>query len=88
MTNRWLTVGLLGGLLVAAALSLGAVAFAQGGSPEIHQVISSYEGSSTCGMCHPDQARDVAASLHYQQRAVSTNVEGEQGVVHGMMEDY
>ena len=33
-----------------------------------HAKIEKYEGTKTCLACHPNAAKEVAQSLHYQQR--------------------
>lgn len=55
------------------------------------EYISRYEGSATCTApaCHENTAKEVAESLHYQQRAVPQFLEGwEAGKLAGMMESY
>lgn len=42
-----------------------AVQDAQAGPP--HNMITSFEGTKTCGMCHAKAVKDVAESLHYHQ---------------------
>ena len=76
------------GLLLAFSLS-GGPAFAAGASHAEH--VKKYEGPATCTVasCHEGAAKEVAESLHYQQRAVPQYLEGwEAGKLAGMMESY
>ena len=53
--------------------------------------ITLYEGTASCtaASCHEGAAKEVAESLHYQQRAVPQYLEGwEAGKLAGMMESY
>ncbi len=53
--------------------------------------VTKYEGPATCtaASCHEGAAKEVAESLHYQQRAVPQLLEGwEAGKLAGMMESY
>ena len=78
------------GLGLALAFSLsGGPALAAEASPA--EYVKKYEGPSTCtaASCHEGAAREVAESLHYQQRAVPQFLEGwEAGKLAGMMESY
>lgn len=78
------------GLGLALAFSLsGGPALAAEASHAEH--VRKYEGPSTCtaASCHEGAAREVAESLHYQQRAVPQFLEGwEAGKLAGMMESY
>jgi hypothetical protein len=76
------------GLLLAFSLSSGP-AFAAGASHADY--LKKYEGPATCtaASCHEGAAKEVAESLHYQQRAVPQFLEGwEAGKLAGMMESY
>lgn len=51
--------------------------------------ISSYEGTKTCAGCHPDSAKEVAESLHYQQEAEPKFLKDwPKGETAGMMRSY
>jgi hypothetical protein len=51
--------------------------------------ISAYEGTKTCLACHRQAAKDVAASLHYQQQgAVPYVKDWPAGKNAGMMVSY
>lgn len=55
------------------------------------EYVTRYEGPRTCtaAACHENAAKEVAESLHYQQRAVPRFLEGwEAGKLAGMMESY
>ena len=76
------------GLLLALA-TLAVQAYAAGSSHADY--IKKYEGTATCtaAPCHEGTAKEVAESLHYQQRAVPQFLEGwEAGRFAGMMESY
>ena len=75
------------GLLVLSA-TLSAQAYAAGASHADY--VKKYEGTTTCtATCHEGAAKEVAESLHYQQRAVPQFLEGwEAGKLAGMMESY
>jgi hypothetical protein len=65
----------------------GTVAWAD--PPEMHQNISEYTGPGTCAGCHPDAAKEVAESVHYQQQAIPKYREGwPEGVTGGMYVTY
>ena len=70
MRKTILVVLLIIGLLMAG----GTVAWAD--PPVAHQAITEYTGPETCGMCHPDTAKEVAESVHYQQQAIPQLREG------------
>ncbi len=76
------------GLFLAFSLS-GGPALAAGSSHTDY--VKKYEGTATCttATCHEGAAKEVAESLHYQQRAVPQFLEGwEAGKLAGMMESY
>jgi hypothetical protein len=53
--------------------------------------VKKYEGTATCtnASCHVGTAKEVAESLHYQQRGIPQFLEGwESGKLAGMMESY
>ncbi|MBF8258928.1 MAG: hypothetical protein HW377_1302 [Actinobacteria bacterium] len=84
MRNVSMAVGIL---LAFAALTVPAHA---AGSSHA-KYITLYEGPATCTAtaCHENTAKEVAESLHYQQRAVPQFLEGwEAGKPAGMMESY
>lgn len=77
----------MGLLLASTTLAIQANA---AGSSHV-QYVSKYEGTASCtaATCHERAAKEVAESLHYQQRAVPQFLEGwEAGKVAGMMESY
>lgn len=77
----------LGLLLVSTTLS--AQAYAAGSSHA--EYVKKYEGTASCtaASCHEGTAKEVAESLHYQQRAVPRFLEGwEAGKLAGMTESY
>ncbi len=74
-------------LLAFAALTVPAHA---AGSSHA-KYVTRYEGTAACTApaCHGTAAKEVAESLHYQQRAVPQFLEGwEAGKLAGMMESY
>lgn len=76
------------GLLLASAV-MAAQADAAGSSHAMY--VTRYEGPRSCtaSSCHDGVAKDVAESLHYQQRAVPQFLEGwEAGKLAGMTETY
>lgn len=76
------------GLFLTFSLS-GGPALAAGASHA--EYVKKYEGPATCttASCHEGAAKEVAESLHYQQRAVPQFLEGwEAGKLAGMMESY
>ena len=76
------------GLLVFSAM-LSVQAYAAGSSHA--EFVKKYDGTATCtaATCHDGAAKEVAESLHYQQRAVPQFLEGwEAGKLAGMMESY
>lgn len=76
------------GVMLAFSLSSG-LAHAAGFSHA--ENLKKFEGPRTCtaAACHPDAAKEVAESLHYQQQAVPQFVEGwEAGNPAGMMVSY
>lgn len=78
------------GLGIALALSLAAYPAHAAGSSHAGYV-SKYEGPRSCtaASCHEGAAKEVAQSLHYQQRAVPQSLEGwEAGKLAGMTETY
>lgn len=79
----------IGAGLLLALIALAAGADAAG--PSHAGYVARFEGTRSCtsASCHEGAARDVAASLHYQQRAVPQFVEGwEAGKLGGMTETY
>lgn len=59
--------------------------------PSHEEYVDAYVGTASCtkASCHEGAAREVAQSLHYQQRAVPLFLEGwEAGKSAGMMESY
>jgi hypothetical protein len=76
------------GLLVFSA-TLSVQAYAAGSSHA--EYVKKYEGTASCttATCHEGSAKEVAESLHYQQRAVPQFLDGwEAGKLAGMMESY
>ena len=76
------------GLLLLSTM-LSDHAYAAGSSHA--EYVKKYEGTATCtaATCHEGTAKEVAESLHYQQRAVPQSLEGwEAGKLAGMMESY
>jgi hypothetical protein len=76
------------GIALAFSLS-GGPAHSAGSSHA--EYVKKYEGPATCtsASCHDGAAKEVAESLHYQQRAVPQFLEGwEAGKPAGMMESY
>ncbi|HSB45848.1 MAG TPA: hypothetical protein VLD60_12610 [Nitrospira sp.] len=76
------------GLVVFSAM-LSVQAYAAGSSHTDY--VKKYEGTASCttALCHEGAAKEVAESLHYQQRAVPQFLEGwEAGKLAGMMESY
>ena len=76
------------GLLFLSA-TLSVHAYAAGSSHA--EYVKMYEGTASCtaASCHEGAAKEVAESLHYQQRAVPQFLEGwEAGKLAGMMESY
>ena len=64
---------------------------AHSAGPSHAERVQRYEGSATCtaASCHEGTAKEVAESLHYQQRAVPQFLEGwEAGKLAGMTESY
>jgi hypothetical protein len=76
------------GLLLATA-TLAVQADAAGTSHATYVTRYDGPGSCTSSSCHEGSAKEVAESLHYQQRAVPQFLEGwEAGKIAGMMETY
>jgi hypothetical protein len=77
-------------VLVAALAATAAGAEASGGrGAEKHATISAYEGTRTCAACHPQQVKDVATSLHYQQQGAAPFLaNAQQAKSAGMMVSY
>jgi hypothetical protein len=74
-------------LIISLLMVGGTVAWAD--PPEIHQAISAYTGPETCAACHPDAAKEVAESVHYQHQAIPEYREGwPEGVTGGMYVTY
>jgi hypothetical protein len=76
------------GLLVFSAM-LSVHAYAAGSSHA--EFVKKYDGTASCtsASCHEGAAKEVAESLHYQQRAVPQFLEGwEAGKLAGMTESY
>jgi hypothetical protein len=76
------------GLLVFSAM-LSVQAYAAGSTHADY--VKMYEGTASCtsAACHEGAAKEVAESLHYQQRAVPQFLENwEAGKSAGMMESY
>ncbi|MBI5577456.1 MAG: hypothetical protein HY896_13980 [Deltaproteobacteria bacterium] len=76
------------GIMLAMSLSGGT---ADAAGPSHAGYVKTFEGPRTCtaASCHPDAAKEVAESLHYQQRAVPQFLEGwESGKLAGMTETY
>ena len=76
------------GLLLLSVM-LSAHAYAAG--PSHAGYVGKYEGTASCtaASCHEGVAKEVAESLHYQQRAVPQFLESwEAGKLAGMMESY
>jgi hypothetical protein len=75
--------------LLLASTTLAVQASAAGSSHA--EYVKKYEGTSSCtaASCHDGVAKEVAESLHYQQRAVPQFLENwEGGKFAGMMESY
>jgi hypothetical protein len=75
--------------LLLASTTLAVQAYAAGSSHADY--VKKYEGTASCtaASCHEGAAKEVAESLHYQQRAVPQFLEGwEAGKLAGMMESY
>jgi len=75
--------------LLLASTTLAVQATAAGSTHADY--VKKYEGTATCtaATCHEGAAKEVAESLHYQQRAVPQFLEGwEAGKPAGMMESY
>ncbi len=75
--------------LLLASTTLVVQASAAGSSHTDY--VKKYEGTASCTApsCHEGSAKEVAESLHYQQRAVPQFLEGgEAGKPAGMMESY
>lgn len=70
MRRSGFTIVMAIGLLLAG----GTAAWAQ--APDAHQGISDYTGPETCAMCHPNAAKEVAESVHYQHQAIPKYREG------------
>jgi hypothetical protein len=78
---------LLALLIIALTIMGGTVVSAD--PPEAHQAITDFTGPETCAMCHPDAAREVAESVHYQQQAIPKFREGwPEGEPGGMYTTY
>ncbi len=78
------------GLGIALAFSLSAGPVHAAGASHAGYV-SRYDGPGSCtaASCHEGAAKEVAESLHYQQRAVPQFLEGwETGKIAGMTETY
>jgi hypothetical protein len=79
---------IVSGIALALSMSGGTVNAAGSSHAEY---VKKFEGPRTCtaAACHPDSAREMAESLHYQQRAVPQFLEGwEAGKLAGMTETY
>ncbi len=51
--------------------------------------VAEYKGTQTCAGCHPEAAKEVATSLHYQHLAGAPNLEDwPAGKLAGMMSNY
>ena len=99
MTRRVTFVVLLVALAVTiflqrqAAADTGSVVLLPGvfgGSGDIggHETISRYDGPQTCIACHPTEAREAHASLHYQQSGPTPfvpNIPGDAGKNNGAL---
>jgi hypothetical protein len=75
--------------LLLASTTLAVQASAAGSSHA--EYVKKYEGTASCtaASCHDGVAKEVAESLHYQQRAVPQFLENwEGGKFAGMMESY
>ena len=75
--------------LLLASTTLAVQASAAGSSHTDY--VKKYEGTASCtaASCHEGAAKEVAESLHYQQRAVPQFLENwEAGQFAGMMESY
>ena len=76
------------GIALAFSLSGGP---AHSAGPSHTDYVKKYQGTATCtaASCHEGAAKEVAESLHYQQRAVPQFLENwEAGKFAGMMESY
>jgi predicted CxxxxCH...CXXCH cytochrome family protein len=79
----------LGTGLILALTALAGSAHAAGYSHA--ESVTTFDGPRTCtaSSCHPDAAKEVAESLHYQQQAVPQFLEGwDAGKQAGMMVSY
>ncbi len=84
MKRPLIGLGIALGFLVSGGPALAAAA-------SHAERVTKYEGPATCtaASCHEGAAKEVAESLHYQQRAVPQFLEGwEAGKLAGMMESY
>jgi len=75
--------------LLLASITIAVQANAAGSSHADY--VKKFEGTASCvsAVCHEGAAKEVAESLHYQQRAVPQFLEGwEAGKFAGMMESY
>lgn len=77
------SIGILAGSATAAA------PVAEKPSHSHAAEITVYEGSKTCGVCHPETLKDFALSLHYQQSGSAPFVVTlQEGAQVGMMGSY
>jgi hypothetical protein len=83
MRRITLAVFLIVGLMAVGGTGIWADA------PEVHQAITEYTGPETCGTCHPESAKEVAESVHYQHQAIPKFREGwPEGEPGGMLVTY
>ena len=76
-------------LKVSSLLVVLGMAGQAGGAAAPHAGITGYDGPKSCAPCHPDAAREVTASLHYQQLAEPKFLaKWEKGMPAGMMKSY
>ena len=102
MTRRIVFAVLLVALAVTiflqhrAAANTGSVVLLPGvfgGNGDIggHETITRYDGPQTCVACHPTEAREAHASLHYQQSGPTPfvpNIPGDAGKNNGAFNTY
>jgi hypothetical protein len=76
--------------IVFVVLLGGATLATPASAQSIHATgISKYDGAQTCLACHPEAAKEVAVSLHYQQQAEPQFLKDwPKGQMAGMMLSY
>ncbi len=80
---------LVGTILVFAIAAIWISTTAVADEPTHVKLVSEYEGTKTCVVCHEVAAKDVARSLHYQQAGEAPFLKGwEKGKLVGMINTY